>query len=461
MVGGQQNPVMRYLRRLAGSPSGGERSDEELLRRFALQKDEGAFATIVEKHGPMVFGVCRRILQNPHDAEDAFQAVFLVLVRKAGSLRQPAALTPWLYGVAYRTAIRARAMANQRHFHETQAMSIQASKPIRESTTNDLKDMLDEEVNRLPAKYRSPVILCYMSGKTNEEAARQLGCASGTIFSRLSRAREMLRSRLTRKGITLSAAGLATALSETVTKAAVPPILIHGTVQSALIVAAGKGLAGGAISASVFTLTKGVQQAMFMNTLKIVLALGLTATVVVGACVGGYLALGHNSSKDEKAPGQQATATDEKPGNKTKLLEDQKKKIEVRGDEVDLRKKYEAELKLKQLLKDRIEAAKDELDVRTKQFEAGRGTLDFFFGASKRLLKAEWEATDKKADQLIALEAHLGRMKKVQDTCQERFDEGNKALEDLSQAKYYRLEAAIWLERAKAGKLKLDTEMKP
>jgi RNA polymerase sigma factor (sigma-70 family) len=189
MVGGQRNPVLRYLRRLAGAPRGGDQNDQELLRRFAHNRDEDAFTTIVEKYGPMVLGVCRRILQNSQDVEDAFQATFLVLVRKVGSLRQPGSLASWLYGVAYRTALKARALAAQRRFHETQAMNIQAPRQLQESTnTVDLKELLDEEVNRLPAKYQEVLTLCYFTGLTNEEAARSLGCAPGTIFSRLARA---------------------------------------------------------------------------------------------------------------------------------------------------------------------------------------------------------------------------------------------------------------------------------
>jgi RNA polymerase sigma factor (sigma-70 family) len=447
MVGGQQNPVMRYLRRLAGAPPGGDSSDEELLRRFVFEHDEAAFTAVVEKHGPMVFGVCRRVLRNRQDAEDAFQATFLVLARKAGSLARPGLLAAWLYGVAYRTALRARATAVQRQLHEKQVMAIQASKSIQASGTEDLKEIVDEEVNRLPAKYRSPVILCHLCCRTNEEAARELGCACGTIFSRLSRAREMLRSRLTRRGITLSAAGLATALAETASKAVVPPLLIHETVRSALILAAGKGLAGGVISSSVFTLTKGVQQAMFMNTLKIVLALGLTATVVLGAGVG-LLALSHNPTKDEKAPSKQATASNENTDDNTKQLEENKKI-------------HDAHLNMIRLMKDRVEAAKVEVDIRTQQYKQGRGTLDFLFGASKRLLKKKWEEKDKNADQLAALQAHLDRMKKILDINQQRFEDGKESMENVVEAKYYRLEAEIWLERAKAGKLKLDIETKP
>jgi RNA polymerase sigma factor (sigma-70 family) len=451
MVGGQRNPVFRYLRRLAGAPPGGDPSDEELLQRFARHGDEGAFTTIVEKYGPMVLGVCRRILSNLADVEDAFQATFLVLVRKAGSLRQPGSLASWLYGVAYRTAIKARAMAAQRRFHETQVMNIQASKPVSQAGTVDLKELLDEEVSRLPARYRLPFVFCYLAGKTNEEAARELGCAPGTIYSRLSRAREMLRSRLTRRGITLSAAGLATALAETTGKAAVPSTLVEATVKSAIVMAAGKGLAAGAISTSVFTLTKGVQQAMFINTLKITLGVivgvGLTITAVAGAQVA-LLALSHDSSKDEKVPRKGATASNANPDEKkqeTLKKEDDQKKTEERA-----LRKYEGKLNLRRLEQERVDTAKKEFEARMYQFEAGKGTLDFLIAASKRWLKAETGAIPSGITEAY-LQAHFERMKKIQDINQQRFDEGRISIEDLALAKYYRLEAEIWLERCKAG----------
>src|SRR5262249_31616689 len=143
---------------------------------------------------------------NEHDAEDAFQATFLILVRKAGSLGRPELLGNWLYGVAYRTAARARAEATRRRFREVPL--IDRDLPAKESTPDgvwrDLRPVLDEEINRLPDKYRAPFVLCYLEGKTNEEAARQLGCPLGTVLSRLARARERLRLRLTSRGLTLS-----------------------------------------------------------------------------------------------------------------------------------------------------------------------------------------------------------------------------------------------------------------
>src|SRR6266852_3354211 len=467
MVGGQQNPVIQYLRRLAGSPPGTDGSDEELLRRFALERSQDAFATIVDKHGPMVLGVCRRVLRNAQDVEDAFQATFLVLVRKAGSLRQPTLLASWLYGVAYRTAIKARALAAQRHFHETKAMAIQASSPPAETTTSDLQEWLDDEVNRLPAKYRKPLTLCYFAGLTNEEAARRLGCAPGTIFSRLARARQMLRDRLARRGLVISTAGLAGMLTTETTRAAVSANLADATVKAALSFAAGNALATATISTTVLTLTKGVQQAMFLNTLKSFLVVGLTATVVSGAGVSLW-ALAHDSTRTEKRAAKRAIASNENPDNKKPTEEALKKKDdekkakleEALKKELEALKKETAEKNLKRLVQERVETAKKEFEARMMQFEAGKGTLDFLIGASKRLLTAETEDRPG-VGALAPLQAHFDRMKKIQDINQERFDGGRISIEDLAQAKYYRLEAEIWLERAKAGKQNLNSEIRP
>jgi RNA polymerase sigma factor (sigma-70 family) len=459
MVGGQRNPVLRYLRRLAGAPRGGDQNDQELLRRFAHNRDEDAFTTIVEKYGPMVLGVCRRILQNSQDVEDAFQATFLVLVRKVGSLRQPGSLASWLYGVAYRTALKARALAAQRRFHETQAMNIQVQRQHQEpANTADLKELL-EEVNRLPGKYQKALTLCYFAGLTNEEAARSLGCAPGTIFSRLARAREMLRARWARRGFLISTAGLTAALASETARAAASASLVDATVKASLALATGHALAAATVSTTVLTLTKGVQQAMFLNTLKTFLVVALTATVVSGAGVSLW-ALAQDSKQTEKRAAKQAIASKENLDEKEKLqrekrLDDEEKRL------TEIKKKRDAELNLKRLVQERVEVAKKELEARMFQFEAGKGTLDFLIGASKRLVMAELDATDKRPEQISALKAHLERMKKVQDIDQGRYDAGRISIEDLSQSKYYRLESEIWLERAKAGKLKLDIEIRP
>src|SRR4051812_27739019 len=213
-------------------------SDEQLLDRFLNQDDEAAeaaFREIVARHGPMVLGVCRHVLNQHQDAEDAFQATFVVLARKAGSIHDRRVLGRWLYEVAYRIAVRAKANSFRRRTLERQGAEMSVTAPEYEAGWNELRPVLHEEVNRLPEKYRTPVVLCYLEGKTNEEVAQLLQWPVGTVKGRLSRARELLRSRLTRRGLALSAAFLVTALSRNAVFAeVVPSYLIDSTVEHAM-----------------------------------------------------------------------------------------------------------------------------------------------------------------------------------------------------------------------------------
>jgi RNA polymerase sigma factor (sigma-70 family) len=221
----------------AGDPLDGL-SDEELLDRFVDGGDDAAeavFRAIVVRHGPMVLGVCRHVLNQLQDAEDAFQATFLVLARKAGSIRDRRVLAHWLYEVAYRIAMRAKSNGGRRRALERQGGEMAATVSVDNHGWIELKPVLHEEVNRLPEKYRVPVILCYLEGKTNEEVAQLLHWPVGTVKGRLSRARDILRSRLTRRGLALSAALLVTSLSNgTVIADVVPCNLIDETVTNAM-----------------------------------------------------------------------------------------------------------------------------------------------------------------------------------------------------------------------------------
>src|SRR5262245_50327437 len=200
MSSGQLGAVLRQLRRMAASRGGGGHTDALLLEGFLRRREEDAFTALVRRHGPMVLSVCRQVLRDRHDAEDAFQATFLVLVRRAGSIHQPERLGNWLYGVAYRVAARARAVAARRHQRERDGVDLQAPAPAGDAGGNDLRPILHEELDRLPEKYRVPVVLCYLEGLTNEEAARQLAWPVGTVKGRLARARDVLRGRLARRG---------------------------------------------------------------------------------------------------------------------------------------------------------------------------------------------------------------------------------------------------------------------
>jgi RNA polymerase sigma factor (sigma-70 family) len=240
----------------AGGPG-----DEELLGRFlggdaagvGYAQDlsaEAAFQELVRRHGPMVLGVCRHILGEVHDAEDAFQATFLILARSANTIRDRRVLSRWLYEVAYRVALRARARASRRRAQEKEAAEMSASGQFADEgdpAWRELRPVLHEEVNRLPEKYRSAVVLCYLEGRTNEEAAELLRWPVGMVKGRLSRARELLRSRLTRRGLALSATFLMARLSQnTVFAEVVPTELVESTARCA--VAGAHGRAAWAVS---------------------------------------------------------------------------------------------------------------------------------------------------------------------------------------------------------------------
>lgn len=255
---------------------GGGLADAELLDNFVRRRDEAAFEVLVWRHGSMVLSVCRRVLRDAQDAEDAFQATFLVLARKAAGIGTGASLAGWLYRVAYRVALRARSRTGR---VGPLPEELPAAPATEDAVWRDLRPVLDEEVNRLPEKYRLPVVLCYLQGHTNEEAARQLGCPRGTILSRLARARDRLRARLTRRGLALAASGLATVFVAEA-EAAVPVTLVRPTVGAATAYAAGK--AAGVVPAHVIALSEGVIHAMFLTRVQLigaaVLAVIVTAT---------------------------------------------------------------------------------------------------------------------------------------------------------------------------------------
>ena len=274
---------MQWVRRVVPMPQGPDITDGQLLERFIRGRDAAAFEALVQWHGPMVLGVCRRLLRNEHDAEDAFQATFLVLVHKAASIVPREMVGNWLYGVAYRTALRAKSTAAKRRTIEKQV----ATMPEPEIAQADeswrlLQPLLDQELSRLPDKYRVPIVLCHLEGKTQKEAARLLAWPEGTVAVRLMRARAMLAKRLARCGLPLSAGLLALALVQNPMSAGVPAPLVAGTVKTATFVAAGQAVASGTIAPEVTALTKGVLTAMFLTKLNTALGVGALVLVLAG-----------------------------------------------------------------------------------------------------------------------------------------------------------------------------------
>jgi RNA polymerase sigma-70 factor (ECF subfamily) len=279
--------VMRYLRKVAKGQTSEDRTDGQLLEAFLTVRDESAFETLLRRHGPMVLGVCRRILHNPDDAEDAFQATFLVLVHKAGTIRKGALVGSWLYGVACRTARRARYVNNRRLNRERQANANRAVAEADDAIRDELLQYLDAELSRLPDKYRVPVVLCELEGKSRKEAATLLGLPEGTLSSRLAWARKLLTRKLARHGVESSATALVAALSSTAS-ASVPGELMVSTARAALELAARRALTAGVVSASVAKLTEGVLQAMFLSKLKVTWIAAVVVTLGLATAGVGY-----------------------------------------------------------------------------------------------------------------------------------------------------------------------------
>jgi RNA polymerase sigma factor (sigma-70 family) len=268
-----------------------------LLDRFIRHRDEAAFAALVSRHASMVFGVCRRVLRDAHEAEDAFQAVWLVLAKRAATIRRPEALTPWLYGTAHRLALKCRQGEERRRQRE--ARSIQASSslaappdPLDELTARELLQVLDEELQGLPEVYRAPVILCCLEGRTQDEAAAQLGWSPGSLKGRLERGRKRLHACLVRRGLELSVALAAVAASHAVPPAAVSTVLTGFTVRAAVGFALGKpgeATVSSAVSAKVMALAESAIEGMAVAKLKV----GLGLALAVGIVTAGAGALAH------------------------------------------------------------------------------------------------------------------------------------------------------------------------
>jgi RNA polymerase sigma factor (sigma-70 family) len=297
------NSLVRHLRRAGLAQNDGE-SDGALLQRFVAHRDEGAFATLVRRYAPLVFGVCHRVLHHRQDAEDAFQATFLVLLRKAGSIRRPEVLGNWLYGVAYYTAKNASRMAARRRARERQVTEMAKAQSTADAEGfRELQSRLDEELSRLPEKYRVPVVLCELHGKSRKDVAIQLGCPEGTVSSRLARGRELLRQRLSKRGLALPAGSLVLFLARDPAAASIPPLLVAGTIKTALLLGMSQVPAAGVVSAQVASLTEGVMKTMLLAKLKIVAALVLAMSVITGAGLLARQALADKPAQPNAAPG--------------------------------------------------------------------------------------------------------------------------------------------------------------
>ena len=371
--------ILHHVRQLVRPEQGAGLGDGELLHRWVTRRDEAAFEVLLWRHGSMVLGVCGRVLRDAHEAEDALQATFLALARKASSIGRREAVAGWLYRVAYRVALEARSRAARRPVLNGEYLASVAVEPGDDLSWRDLRPILDEEVNRLPMKYRVPFILHHLEGRTNEDVARELGCPVGTVLSRVARAREQLRSRLLRRGVFLSAGALAASLAASARSATVLPGLIGALVQAAAIVATGAMPPANLVSANAVTLAEGVIKGMAITKLKVVVLLvlalsllGTSSAVLAHRFVIGPAAV--SASREN----QQATVQDLGEKAKQPGLAQPKKAAEVRPGEArpgevdpaiaDEARRAEEHARQLREARERLEVAQEKLVVMEEKF---------------------------------------------------------------------------------------------
>lgn len=408
-------------------PPAAELSDAALLERYLADRAEKDFAEIVRRHGPMVMGVCRRVLRDEHDAEDAFQATFVVLVRKAETIAPRGMLANWLYGVAHRTAVKARSMCARRWARE--ATMAQLPEPVAppepEGLWSELRPLLDRELIRLADKYRAPIVLCDLEGRTHQEAARELGWPVGTLSGRLSRARAQLARRLARQGVLLSAGSAVFVLSQQTASAHVPTALAASTVRAAAL----PTVESGVVSSNVSVLAEGVMRSMFLTKAKLVSA----AVVVIGlACAGAALSSG-GQQPEPKVDGKAAAVVEnEKPAAP---------------------RQTETNARIRELLQERYETLKRYVELKEERYRTGNTTLSDVLRAKELLVGAELELADTDEQRLAVHAKAVELAKELERRVAIRVEIGgtpNFDPAELPAAKAHRLAAEIAYERAKA-----------
>jgi RNA polymerase sigma factor (sigma-70 family) len=417
--------VLRQIGHLFGLGTASGLTEWQLVHRYARLGDEAAFAALVARHGPMVLGVCRRLLSDPSDVEDAFQATFLVLIRKARALGPNDPVGHWLYGVARRVALRARSDSTRRRSRERPIATVVASHASTEDDVSlgDLRQVIDHELGRLPASYRTAVVLCYLQGMTHEDAAQLLGWPLGTVKGRLARARDLLRARLTRRGLatTLSSGALAGWLSRDAT-AGVPEHWSETVVKLAVQITAGRATAG-LVSVSAAALAEGVLWAMTIHQLKAAaLALGVLACVAVGA--GAFARQSKDGGDTPKAKtAALEAASDNSTASKTKAVDLFKAKPDPEPVDDSARR-----------------IAKQGFDMALENFQAGTVDADKVHTWSNRIYELDVENAEKPR-QIEALASHRQRMEQLESVAKSHLGQNERSNLELLNARYFRHEA--------------------
>ncbi len=440
--------LIQRLRQSVLPPGERDRTDGQLLERFVERRDEDAFEALVRLHGPMVFGVCLRILGHRQDAEDAFQATFLVLARKGGSVVPRAMVGNWLYGVARRTALKLRGSASRRKGRERQVPCLPEPAAGTPDAGHELWPILDQELGRLPDKQRAPVVLCDLEGKTHKEAARLLGWPEGTLSVRLMRARGVLARRLARHGLALTVGALAEMLARQEAWAGLPPTLVGATVRAGVLSAAGPGAVRGLVSEKVLTLTEGVVKAMFLTKLKLGAAVLLIGGVLCAGAVVSARALDEKKTAPEDKSTSPAPAKDKAPAERQPDRADEKRPDRAPGNAgAGMNSRVRA------LREERLAALKECAAEKEKMFQ-NSGTLPYEEVVEAKILvhQAELEMCQTDKEWVVVQAKIVALAREREDVWQKRFDAGRIPHFDLLNARAKRLEAEIALELGKSGK---------
>jgi RNA polymerase sigma factor (sigma-70 family) len=429
----QQRAATPDLVRLFDAGTATSLSEWELLERFTSRGDELAFEALVARLGPMVLGTCRRMLGHPSDADDAFQATFLVLLRRARTLGPSDAIGAWLHGVAVRVATRARSDAARRGRRERLGVAVESIGAPADATAPEIRRILDDEIDRLPHKYRAPIIMCYLEGRTHEEAARLLGWPIGSVKGRLARARSLLESRLSRRGLASSAGALVAAMaSATGAEAAVPAPLLQATCRAAAQLSAGK-LSGLVLSTSVAGLLRGALSAMMLEKLRMtVLTIAVSGAALTGAAV---MARQHADKPTEGRPEERTPVALAKDVSRVQQ--------DVFGPTVRPQPRQNpVPTSAEDLYRELVEAARGSYLASADEVRAGRGPLLRVYQASRQLLEAQREAAKTSEEKARAVAEHIDRIR----TLESRFEIGST---DRAEAAAILAEAQLWLAQAK------------
>ncbi|MBA4066570.1 MAG: hypothetical protein C0501_23270 [Isosphaera sp.] len=427
--------ILLFFLRSDTLPHSESMSDGDLLTRFVELRDEVAWDALVRRHGPMVWGVCRRVLGHTQDAEDAFQTTFIVLVRRAASVHPRGGVGNWLYGVARQTAVKAKALAVRRGAREKQVAALPEVGVTDPDPDGGLRQVLDRELGRLPDKYRAPIVLCDLEGKTFKDAARELGWPEGTLAGRLSRARKLLAARLARAGAVPSTGLVVLGVGGAASAGDVPHALIMSAITAGWQVASGQPMSG--LPLAVAALTQEVLRAMFITKLKV-----LACVLLVGAMtLTGVAIWARNPTVVSDEP--KKANTPEPPPKVGNAPNDQPPKDKPGGN-----------AKVRELQKERLALLRQVADWTTEAYKGGRFELLAVLEARREVIAAELELCETHKERLAVLEKAVELAKEIEKNTEKLVEARNAARAELLKARANRLQAEIELEKAKAAQPK-------